>query len=59
MAERHLWYAVRNAEGQFSVWRNHLPVPAGWDPVHQADTKEECLEFIERTWTDIRPASSR
>lgn len=59
MEERHQWCAVRNAEGQYSIWRNHLPVPAGWEPVHQADTKEACLEYIERTWTDIRPASSR
>ncbi|GCB52709.1 MbtH family NRPS accessory protein [Streptomyces sp. NL15-2K] len=59
MEERHHWYAVRNAEGQYSVWRNHLPVPAGWEPVHQAGTKEACLEYIDRTWTDIRPASSR
>jgi MbtH protein len=59
MAEPRPWYAVRNAEGQFSVWRDPLPVPAGWEPVHRAESKEECLEFIGRTWTDIRPLSSR
>ncbi|WP_018544614.1 MbtH family NRPS accessory protein [Streptomyces sp. LaPpAH-108] len=59
MEERHDWYAVRNAEGQYSVWQNHMPVPAGWAPVHRAHTKEDCLEYIGRTWTDIRPVSSR
>nr|WTA00700.1 MbtH family NRPS accessory protein [Streptomyces sp. NBC_00857] len=59
MAEQHHWYAVRNAEGQYSVWRNHMPVPAGWEVVHQADDKDACLAYIGRTWTDIRPVSCR
>lgn len=59
MTEHPLWFAVRNAEGQYSLWRNHLPIPAGWEPVHQAATEAECLEYIDRTWTDIRPISSR
>lgn len=59
MSEHHPWYAVCNAEGQYSVWHGRRPVPAGWDPVFQAPTKEECLEHIEQVWTDIRPLSSR
>ncbi len=53
------WYAVRNDEGQYSVWRDHLPVPAGWNVVHEAATRQECLEYIEGVWDDIRPLSSR
>ncbi|OXS36795.1 MbtH family protein [Streptomyces sp. XY006] len=46
-----------NDEGQYSLWPDFAPVPAGWDSVHGPDTRATCLEHIERHWTDMRPPS--
>ncbi|RKT12285.1 MbtH protein [Streptomyces sp. 1114.5] len=46
-----------NDEGQHSLWPEFLEAPAGWRTAHPAASRAECLEFIERNWTDLRPAS--
>jgi len=48
-----------NEEEQYSLWPTFAEVPAGWRPVHGAAGRESCLEFIETTWTDMRPRSLR
>jgi MbtH protein len=50
---------VRNDEEQYSIWPAEHPLPAGWreDPV--VGTKSECIDYIERVWTDMRPLSVR
>ncbi len=46
-----------NEEGQHSLWPAATAVPDGWDPVFGRARREECLEYIERSWTDMRPKS--
>ncbi|MEH6373996.1 MbtH family protein [Streptomyces sp. KLMMK] len=46
-----------NEENQHSLWPAGIDVPAGWTTVHGKDTRAACLDYIERTWTDMRPAS--
>jgi MbtH protein len=46
-----------NDERQHSLWPAHVPVPAGWTAVHGEATRQECLDHIENSWTDMRPAS--
>jgi MbtH protein len=46
-----------NAENQHSLWPAGLAVPAGWSTAHPADSRENCLEYVEKNWTDLRPAS--
>ncbi|WP_030060872.1 MbtH family protein [Streptomyces novaecaesareae] len=46
-----------NDEGQHSLWPEFLEAPAGWRIARTAASRAECLEFIERNWTDLRPAS--
>jgi len=46
-----------NEEAQYSLWPVFAEVPAGWSVAHPEDTRQECLDFIERTWTDMRPRS--
>jgi MbtH protein len=46
-----------NAEGQHSLWPEFADVPAGWDIALPAGTRQECLEFVEANWTDMRPKS--
>ena len=46
-----------NDEGQHSLWRDFLNVPAGWAIVFGPDTRQACLAFFETHWTDMRPKS--
>ena len=46
-----------NAENQHSLWPLFAPVPAGWTEVHGPATRAECLDYVERNWVDMRPAS--
>ncbi|MET7695825.1 MbtH family protein [Streptomyces sp. NPDC005483] len=46
-----------NAERQHSLWPVFADVPAGWDVVFGEAARQECLDYVERTWTDLRPKS--
>jgi MbtH protein len=46
-----------NTEGQFSLWPEFINAPAGWKISRPPATRAECLAFIDRNWTDLRPAS--
>ncbi|MGH3402293.1 MAG: MbtH family protein [Streptosporangiaceae bacterium] len=46
-----------NDEGQHSLWPTFAAVPDGWNVVFGAANRKECLDFIERNWTDLRPKS--
>lgn len=46
-----------NEEGQHSLWPIFREVPAGWRPVGPRGPRNECLDWIEKNWTDLRPLS--
>jgi MbtH protein len=46
-----------NDEGQHSLWPEFLDPPAGWRTAHGPDARSACLEYVQRNWTDLRPAS--
>ena len=46
-----------NEEGQHSLWPVFVDVPAGWDTVFGEAPRQECLEYIEKSWVDMRPRS--
>jgi MbtH protein len=48
-----------NDEEQHSLWPVSLAVPAGWDQAYGPERRDACLEFVERSWTDLRPKSVR
>ncbi|GAB2605671.1 MbtH family protein [Kribbella endophytica] len=50
---------VRNEEEQYSLWPAGRGLPPGWTEVGVSGSEEDCLEYIERTWTDLRPLSLR
>ena len=50
---------VVNHEEQYSIWPADRDPPRGWRAVGFAGRKEECLDYIEEVWTDIRPLSLR
>lgn len=55
--EDGVFHALVNDEGQYSLWPTFVPVPAGWTVAHGPDTRQDCLDHIERNWTDLRPRS--
>jgi MbtH protein len=52
-----VYLALVNDEGQYSLWPAFADVPAGWTIAHPEDSRQACLDFIEETWTDMRPRS--
>ena len=54
-----VYRVVRNDEEQFSIWDAGSKPPAGWHDAGFTGTKTECLDHIERVWTDMRPAGAR
>jgi MbtH protein len=59
MSENEIYEVVVNDEEQYSIWRTELDVPAGWRPVGVRGAKDQCLSYIDETWTDMRPRSVR
>lgn len=55
-----IYHVVMNHEEQYSIWpANKTPVPAGWQTMPCTGSREECLRYIDETWTDITPKSLR
>lgn len=52
-------YFVINDEEQYSLWPADRDVPNGWHTVGSARSREQCLTYIDQTWTDMRPKSVR
>lgn len=51
------YVVLMNGKKQYSLWPVIVDVPAGWQIVHPADTHAACLDYINKTWTDMRPGS--
>jgi MbtH protein len=46
-----------NDELQYSLWPAFREIPPGWKSVGPRGKRDECLEYIEKNWTDMRPKS--
>src|SRR5882757_3582661 len=46
-----------NDEGQHSLWPAFIAVPEGWQTVFGSAGRQDCLDHIEKSWTDMRPKS--
>ncbi|KOU21920.1 antibiotic synthesis protein MbtH [Streptomyces sp. WM6372] len=57
--EEREFCVVRNSELQYSIWPAGRDLPAGWSEVGTRGRKAECLAYLDRSWTDLRPASLR
>ncbi|KZN13687.1 MbtH family protein [Marinomonas sp. TW1] len=40
---------------QHSLWPVFKTIPKGWHSTFGPASRIECLEYIEKNWTDIRP----
>ena len=50
---------VINHEEQYSIWPADRENALGWKDVGKQGKKQECLDYIEEVWTDMRPLSLR
>ena len=50
---------VVNHEEQYSIWPATRENAPGWKDAGKTGSEEECLRFIDETWTDMRPLSLR
>lgn len=46
-----------NDENQHSLWPEFAEVPAGWRRVHGPAGRQDCLDYVNANWTDMRPQS--
>ena len=57
--DRITYVVVVNHEAQYSVWPAGREIPRGWREAGKRGLKPECLDYISRVWTDMRPLSLR
>ncbi|HTE39529.1 MAG TPA: MbtH family protein [Steroidobacteraceae bacterium] len=55
--ENGTYVALINDEGQYSLWPTFVEVPTGWTVVFNENSRQNCLDYINTHWTDMRPAS--
>lgn len=46
-----------NHQGQYSLWPTGRHLPKGWKDTGRSGTKQDCLNYVEEVWTDMRPQS--
>lgn len=51
------YLVVVNDEGQYSLWPVFVDVPEGWNVAFGAASRQECLDYTEKSWVDMRPKS--
>lgn len=59
LEDTRVYRVVVNHEEQYSIWPADREVPMGWRAVGIEGSKAECLAYIEKVWTDMRPLSLR
>ena len=57
--DRRQYKVVLNHEEQYSIWPADRENAPGWRDAGQSGSKAECLAYIEKVWTDMRPLSLR
>ncbi|MFJ7954360.1 MbtH family protein [Lysinibacillus sp. NPDC096418] len=52
-----VFFVLANNEGQHSLWPAYINVPSGWDIVYGENNRQECVNYIQLNWKDIKPSS--
>lgn len=58
-AEDGRFSVLVNDEEQYSLWPVFAEIPAGWRQVFGGAPRDECVQFVEQNWSDMRPKSLR
>ena len=54
-----IYKVVVNHEEQYSIWPAERENPLGWNDAGKTGRKQDCLDYIQEVWTDMRPRSLR
>ena len=54
-----VYKVVINQEEQYSIWPADRENAQGWRDVGKQGQKQECLDYINEVWKDMRPLSLR
>jgi len=54
-----IYKVVINHEEQYSIWPADRANALGWKDAGKEGSKEDCLGYIKKVWTDMRPLSLR
>ena len=57
--DTRVYKVVVNHEEQYSIWPVERENALGWRDAGKSGLKAECLEYIKKVWTDMRPLSLR
>src|SRR5580704_11660147 len=49
-----LFFAFEDA---YSIWPDFREIPIGWNVTETRGTRQECLRWIDKNWTDLLPKS--
>jgi len=55
--ENGRFHVLVNEEGQYSIWPIFINAPCGWAEVYRFQSRRDCLEYVNKHWTDMRPSS--
>jgi len=58
-SDKRVYKVVLNHEEQYSIWPADRENPLGWKDAGKSGTKQECLDYTNLVWTDMRPLSLR
>jgi MbtH protein len=50
---------IINHEEQYSIWPFEKSLPKGWKASKMTGNLNQCMDYIEEVWTDMRPLSLR
>lgn len=51
------FFVLVNDEDQHSLWPTFAEIPSGWRVAFGEAGRQECLDYVETHWTDLRPKS--
>ncbi|MFJ7367419.1 MbtH family protein [Peribacillus frigoritolerans] len=55
--ENGIYHVLINEEGQHSLWPAFLVIPEGWSVIYREESRQDCLEYINKNWRDLLPNS--
>ncbi|ASP34111.1 MULTISPECIES: MbtH family protein [Stappiaceae] len=53
------FHVLVNDEEQHSLWPDFVAIPEGWRSVFGPGKRQDCLDYVNANWPDIRPKSLR
>lgn len=53
--EGYRFSVLQNQQGEYSLWPEIQAIPAGWQVVFGQASRQECLDYVTQSWTQINP----